>query len=160
MTGAGSQYAGEGEAGVETPQALSSGPVRGIPRALDYSAGVFAFDVSTGRYASIHPVDQRVRLALLLTRYRKEGGRVVPAIPAAGDQGFDWTTPFQWGEKLTADVTDRIRDALSRAGLVRGVDFEEAGIEVQSQRNSGRITWEFAYRNLHTAGEVVVSNGT
>lgn len=160
MSGAGSGYAGEGPAGADSPAALSSGPVNGVPRALDYSAGAFAFDASTGRYSSINPVDQRVRLALLNTRYRVEGGRVLLAIPAAGDQGFDWTTPFQWGEKLTADVTDRIHDALDRAGIVIGDDIEEIRIAVSSQRTAGRVTWEYTYRNLRTAAEVKVSNGT
>ena len=157
MSGAGSGYAGEGPAGADSPAALSSGPMNGVPRALDYSAGAFAFDAATGLYNSIHPVDQRVRLALLNTRYRKEGDRVLPAIPAAGDQGFDWTTPFQAGERLTADVTDRIHDALDRAGVVLGADIEEVRIAVSSLRTAGRVTWEYVYRNLRTAAEVRVS---
>lgn len=157
MSGAGSGYAGEGPAGADSPAALSSGPMNGVPRALDYSAGAFAFDAATGLYGSIHPVDQRVRLALLNTRYRKEGDRVLPAIPAAGDQGFDWTTPFQAGERLTADVTDRIHDALERAGVVLGADIEEVRIAVSSLRTAGRVTWEYVYRNLRTAAEVRVS---
>lgn len=160
MSGAGSGYAGEGPAGADSPAALSSGPVNGVPRALDYSAGAFAFDAATGLYSSIHIVDQRVRLALLNTRYRKEGERILPAIPAAGDQGFDWTTPFQWGERLTADVTDRLHDAISRAGLVLGEDIEEIRITVSSQRTAGRITWEYTYRNLRTGAETSVNNGT
>lgn len=157
MSGAGSGYAGEGPAGADSPATLSSGPVNGVPRALDYSAGAFAFAATTGRYSSIHPVDQRVRLALLNTRYRKEGDRVLLAIPAAGDQGFDWTTPFQAGERLAADVTDRIHDALSRAGVVIGADIEEIRIQVSSLRTAGRVTWEYVYRNLRTAAEVRVS---
>jgi len=160
MSGAGSGYAGEGAAGVDSPSALSSGPVRGLPRALDYSAGAFAFDATTGTYASIHPVDQRVRLALLRTRYVRQGDQIVPAIPSDPGQGFDWTTPFQWGEKLRADVTDRIRDALSRAGLTLGVDIEEIRIDVSSQRNSGRISWEYAYRRIADGAEVTVQSGT
>lgn len=105
-------------------------------------------------------MDQRLRFALLNTRYRKEGDRILPAIPAAGDQGFDWTTPFQWGEKLTADVTDRIHDAIDRAGLVLGTDIEEVRIEVSSLRTAGRVTWEYVYRNLRTAAEVRVQSGT
>ena len=159
MSGAGSGYAGEGPAGADSPSALSSGPVNGVPRALDYSAGAFAFDATTGRYSSIHPIDQRVRLALLNTRYRKEGDRILLAVPAAGDQGFDWTTPFAAGERLAADVTDRIRDALSRAGIVIGADIEEVRIVVSSQRTAGRITWEYVYRNLRTAADVRVSSG-
>ena len=157
MSGAGSGYAGEGFAGADSPATLSSGPVNGVPRALDYSAGAFAFDAATGRYSSIHPVDQRVRLALLNTRYRKEGDRMLLAIPAAGDQGFDWTTPFQAGERLAADVTDRIHDALARAGVVLGADIEEIRIQVSSLRTAGRVTWEYVYRNLRTAAEVRVS---
>jgi hypothetical protein len=159
MSGAGETFAGSGPAGAVDVAALSAGPVGGIPRALDYSSGAFAFDVDTGRYSSIHPIDQRARLALLNSRYRTEGGRVLLAIPAAGDQGFDWTTPFQWGEKLTADVTDRLRDAIRRAGLVIGEDLEEVRVSVSSARTAGRITWEYVYRNLRTAGEIVVSNG-
>ena len=159
-SGAGSEYAGYGPAGVDSPAVLSSGPVGGIPRALDYSGGAFAFDAATGLYSSIHPVDQRLRFALLNTRHRKEGDRILPAIPAAGDQGFDWTTPFQWGEKLTADVTDRIHDAIARAGIVLGTDIEEVRIEVSSLRTAGRITWEYVYRNLRTAAEVRVQSGT
>lgn len=160
MSGAGSGYAGEGPAGADSPAALSSGPVNGVPRALDYSAGAFAFDAVTGLYSSIHPIDQRLRLALLNTRYRKEGDRILPAISAAADQGFDWTTPFQAGEKLVADVTDRIHDALSRAGLVLGADIEEVRIAVSSQRTAGRVTWEYTYRNLRTAAEARVTSGT
>lgn len=159
MSGAGSEYAGQGLAGAESPAALSAGPVRGVPRALDFSAAVFAFDATTGRYASIHPVDQRVRLALLRTRYVREGDRILPAIPSDPDQGFDWTTPFQWGEKLSADVTDRIRDALSRAGLVFGVDIEEVRIAVSSIRNAGRVSWEYVYRRIVDGAEVTVTNG-
>ena len=159
MSGAGSGYAGEGPAGADSPAALSSGPVDGVPRALDYSAGAFAFDADTGLYSSIHPIDQRVRLALLNTRYRKEGDRVLLAIPAAGDQGFDWTTPFQAGERLTADVTDRIHDALDRAGVVLGADIEEVRIAVSSLRTAGRVTWEYVYRNLRTAREIKVQSG-
>ncbi len=158
--GAGQQYAGQGPAGADSPAALSSGPVNGTPRALDYSAGAFAFDPTTGLYSSIHIVDQRLRLALLNTRYRKEGDRVLPAIPAAGDQGFDWTTPFQWGERLTADVTDRLHDAIDRAGLVIGEDIEEIRITVSSSRTAGRISWEYVCRNLRTGREAVVNNGT
>lgn len=160
MSGAGSGYAGEAPAGADSPAALSSGPVNGTPRALDYSAGAFAFDAATGLYSSIHIVDQRLRLALLNTRYRKEGDRVLPAIPAAGDQGFDWTTPFQWGERLTADVTDRLHDAIDRAGLVIGEDIEEIRITVSSSRTAGRVSWEYAYRNLRTGAEASVNNGT
>lgn len=160
MSGAGSGYAGEGPAGADSPAALSSGPVNGVPRALDYSAGAFAFDAATGLYGSIHPIDQRLRLALLNTRYRKEGDRILPAISAAADQGFDWTTPFQAGEKLTADVTDRIHDAISRAGLVLGADIEEVRIAVSSQRTAGRVTWEYTCRNLRTAAEVRITSGT
>ena len=158
--GAGQQYAGQGPAGADSPAALSSGPVNGIPRALDYSVGAFAFDATTGLYGSIHPIDQRLRLALLNTRYRKEGDRVLPAISAAADQGFDWTTPFQAGEKLTADVTDRIHDAISRAGLALGADIDEVRIQVSSARTAGRISWEYTYRNLRTAAEVRVTSGT
>lgn len=159
MSGAGQQYAGQGPAGADSPAALSSGPVGSVPRALDYSAGAFAFDAATGLYDSIHPIDQRLRLALLNTRYRKEGDRILPAIPAAGDQGFDWTTPFAAGEKLTADVTDRLRDAISRAGLVIGEDIEEVRISVSSARTAGRVSWEYVARNLRTAGEIKVSSG-
>ena len=64
------------------------------------------------------------------------------------------------GEKLTADVTDRIHDALSRAGLVLGADIEEVRIAVSSQRTAGRVTWEYTYRNLRTAAEARVTSGT
>lgn len=153
MSGAGLGYAGEGPAGADSPAALSSGPVGGVPRALDYQGGGYGFDASTGRYGSIHPVDQKMRLGLLNSRYRKEGNRVLPAIPAAGDQGFDWTTPFAAGEKLEADVTDRLRDAIRRTGLVIGTDIEEVRILVQSARTAGRISWEYMYRNLRTGAE-------
>ena len=159
MSGAGSGYAGEAPAGADSPAALSSGPVNGTPRALDYSAGAFAFDPTTGLYSSIHVVDQRVRLALLNTRYRKEGDRVLSAIPAAGDQGFDWTTPFQWGERLTADVTDRLHDALARAGVVLGADIEEVRVAVSSLRTAGRVSWEYTYRRIVDGAEVTVQGG-
>lgn len=160
MSGAGYGYpAGYGPAGEDPPAALSSGPsADGVPAALDFNEGTFALGTD-GRYGSIHPIDQRMRLALLLSRYRSEGGRIVPNIPAAPDQGFDWTTPFQWGEKLTADVTDRLRNAIRRAGLMIGQDIQEVRISVSSQRTAGRISFEYVYRNLRTSAEVVIVNG-
>ena len=157
MSGAGEQYAGEGPAGADVVAAPSAGPVSRALRAVDYNRGLFT--LTDGALVGIHPIDSRVRLALLNSRYRKEGGRVVPNIPAAPDQGFDWTTDFQWGEKLTADVTDRIRDALSRAGLVLGTDIEEVRVQVSSQRTAGRVSWEYTYRRIVDGAEVTVQGG-
>lgn len=160
MSGAGLHYAGYGPAGCDPVAAFSSGPVDGIPRALDWRSSDFTLDAATGQYDSIHPIDQRVRLALLRSRYRKEGGRVVPAMPAEPTQGFDWVTPFEWGEKLAADVKDRIRDAIARAGLALGTDLEEVRIDVSSDRTAGRISWDYTYRRLVDGVEVTVTNGT
>jgi hypothetical protein len=94
-------------------------------------------------------VDQRVRLALLTIK---------GDVAAAPDQGFDWATPFETGERLTADVTDRIHNALYRASITSD-DVEEVRIIVYPPRVRGRVSWEYEYRNKRTNRRQVLSNG-
>lgn len=150
MSTAGDLDAGLGLAGAGELQAGSGPSTATLPTALVYEAPgrVFAID-SDGRFYSSHPVDQRVRLALLTIK---------GSIPAAPDQGFDWSTPFETGERLTADVTDRIHNALYRAEITND-DIEEVRIVVYPQRVRGRVSWEYEYRNKRTNARQVLSNG-
>lgn len=154
MTGAGSLPAGIGPAGQAPVTPASSTSAAPLPHALNYNEGTFAFEPDTNQYGSITPMEQRVRLALLQRR---------GAVPVAPTQGFDWTTRFESGDKLAADVADRLHDALSRAGIVVGVDIDEVRIEVSSNRTAGRVGWVYTFKDLSTgagrANTEVMGNG-
>jgi hypothetical protein len=141
--GAGYYTASEGFAGEDPPAAPIAVVRRRAPVALAYAPPERDVPLDDdGQYLGLHPVDQKVRLALLTTR---------GSSPAAPDEGFDWTTPFAAGEALQQDVTDRIRNALARSGIT-SQDIEEVRIEA-SRPVRGRVKWRFVYRNLHTLQE-------
>ena len=145
---AGEEDAGLYDAGEDGTQV--QGAARGVtpPVALVYLASRDYQLSAAGLFLSQHPIDQRVRLALLV----KKG-----SIPAAPEQGFDWTTPFAVGEPLRADGADRIHSALARA-RVTSLDVLEVRIEVESAIR-GRVSWRYSYKNLQTRAEVTVPNG-
>lgn len=149
MSGAGVYEAGIGLAGEGVYQAPGTGDVSTPPTALVYTAPerTFAID-SEGRFYSSHPIDQRVRLALLLAK---------GSMPADPEIGFDWRSPFERGERLLADVTGRIKNALFRSGLSEADDIETVRINVKSVVR-GRVSWTFEYRNRLTS-QVVTLNG-
>ena len=61
------------------------------------------------------------------------------------------------GERLLADVTGRIKNALFRSGLSEADDIETVRINVKSVVR-GRVSWTFEYRNRLTS-QVVTLNG-
>ena len=149
MSGAGVYEAGVGLAGEGVYQAPGDASAPTAPTALVYTAPERTFAVdSDGRFYSSHPIDQRVRLALLIAK---------GSMPADPDLGFDLQTPFEWGERLTADVTGRIKNALFRSGLSEADDIETVRINVKSVVR-GRVSWTFEYRNRLTS-QVVTLNG-
>ena len=142
MSGAGVFEAGvelAGEGVYQTPGAVDHASK---PVALVYTAPerTFALDGS-GRFFSSHPIDQRVRIALLTVR---------GSIPASLDIGFDWKAPFERGERLLSDVTGRIKNALFRSGISEVADIEIIRITAKNPVR-GRVTWTFDYLNRITS---------
>lgn len=146
MSGAaGAWDAGLYEAGEDGPAATPTRRARTVPIALQFLQPGADFELGAdGLFASTHPTHQKVRLALLTK---------LGASPAAPTIGFDWTTPFATGERLPADVTDRIRDALSRSAVT---GIEEVRITASSPI-PGRVRWMFVYRLPGDSQEVTLN---
>src|SRR5690349_996351 len=111
--GAGTILAGIVIAGGDPAALPSSPPGAPLPGVLAFSRGTFAEvapsedDAGDGTYQAVSETVGRVRAALMVARGR---------VPAAPEMGFDWDTPFAVGDRLVADVTDRIHSALAAAG--------------------------------------------
>lgn len=146
--GAGELDAGFGFAGEGVAQDVAAATTRATYKALAFN-GVDYEVTSAGDLASVHWVDAKVRLALLTRK---------GAVPADPSLGFDWDTPFQYGERLTADVTIRISDALARSGLRVDSDFQVVRITVTSRIRS-RVSFVFTYKNLRSGQEVTLDGG-
>ena len=144
--GAGEMDAGVGFAGEGLPQNVAGVGSFNALQALAFN-GVDYEPNEAGDLAWLHPIDAKVRLALLT----RKGG-----IPADPNLGFDWDTPFQYGERLTADVTNRIHDTLFRSRINVGTDIQEVRILVSS-RIRGRVSFTYTYKNLRSGAEVTVN---
>jgi hypothetical protein len=146
VSDAGEGFAGGGLAGAGEPWEGAVVVQKAPPVALAYSDDGDVPINGDGLYGSLHPIDQRVRLALLPP---------LGSIPAEPTLGLDWATPFETGEKLRADVVDRIRNALFRAGIT-SAEVEEKRIIVERKP---RVSWQYEYVNLQTAQPQTVTYG-
>ena len=107
---------------------------------IDVTRRTVAIDVN-GFYKSIHPVDHRLRLALMV-----ELG-VVPADPSLGSTLR--SVAFDTDENMTADGTRRVRRALK--SLLDGGDIVLSRVNVYGGEipgAPGRLVFEIEYRNL------------
>ena len=143
MSGAGSGVAGAGLAGKSAPASLAPRDVR-PPRALyfDGASRDMLLVTATGLYRSLHPVDQKMAMALVLRR---------GSIPVAPDLG---STFHEIGigeeEAMTADAIQRASQAA--ALLIQVGDVRITSVRCFSSRVS-RVRVEVDYLNLRLAEE-------
>jgi hypothetical protein len=125
-----------------SPQAQPARRV--VPAFQAYDIDVRARDIpidANGFYKSIHPVDHRVRLNLLI------GLGVVPADQSVGSTLF--SMPFDTDENMTADGNRRVRNALRQ--LIDDGDIQIDSLTVSGSAMSsapGRLVFLLVYKNL------------
>jgi hypothetical protein len=141
--GAGDFTAGTSDLAGEDPVAELSAPRNAqapIALAFDAATRTFLRD-DDGRYYSVHPVDQKVALAIFV-----ELGKITAAPNEGGTlRSIKYLDPA----KIEADARDRIQRALAR--VLSPGDIAEVGLKVaQPTRWSVRIVYE--YRNLREPG--------
>jgi hypothetical protein len=136
--GAGQFNAGEGLGG-EDPLADPS-PPRDVtpPAALLFDGATKAHPLDAqGRYQGIHPVDQRVALALLV-RFGSVG-----SVP---DQGARFREIAKVTRYTAAQAKDMVNLALAR--LLAAKDITVELVEVETNRLAGSIAIAVSYQNL------------
>lgn len=144
MSGAGSGVAGAGLAGGSgASSSLAASDVR-PPRALyfDGASRDMLLITATGLYRSLHPVDQKMAMALVLRR---------GSIPVAPDLGSTFHE-IRIGEEeaMTADASQRAAQAASL--LIQAGDVRIASVRCYSS-NTSRVRVEVNYENLALAEE-------
>ncbi len=139
--GFGEESFGAGPFGLspQTPPAL-----RVVPQFQAYDIDVRTRDVpidDNGFYKSIHPVDHRVRMGMLINF------GAVPADPSVGSTIHEM--PFDTDENMTADANRRVRIALKEP-------LDDEDIQIESVKAwggtlssaPGRVAYELAYNNM------------
>lgn len=143
MSGAGSGVAGGGLAG---KSAAASVPPRNVrpPRALyfDGASRDMLLVTATGLYRSLHPVDQKMAMAMVLRR---------GSIPVAPDLGSTFhEIAIGAEETMTADAIQRANQAA--ASLLQAGDVKIDSVRCYSSQAS-RVRVEVNYFNLRLAEE-------
>ncbi len=139
--GAGDDPAGDGLAGEDA--LVSSGPPRSVtpPVALRFDGATADYPLdSEGRYVSIHPVDQRVALALI----PRLG--TVASVPELGNG-------LRSIRKITRATPNEARSHVDRAlaSLIRAGDIRLLSVAVETHPRTGAILCAVSYTNLRTS---------
>lgn len=116
--------------------------VRVVPPFQALDINVAERDVSIdakGFYKSIHPVDHKVILTLLI-----ELG-VVPADPSIGTTLLQ--VPFDTDEYMTADGSRRVQNALNKMVLNQDITIDQVQL-LNGGHVTGRLIFEIEYQNL------------
>ncbi len=101
----GTHSSGTGSAGFAPVGAVSAAPLtQNAPKALKFNPATRDFDITEGVYAALHPVDQRVALALTIE---------LGSLPSAPNVGHTLRKMRRSsGPTIEADARDRVRQAL------------------------------------------------
>jgi hypothetical protein len=92
-----------------------------------------------GFYKSIHPVDHKVILTLLIAL------GVVPADPSIGTTLLQ--VPFDTDEYMTADGSRRVQNALNKMVLNQDITIDQVQL-LNGGSVPGRLIFEIEYQNL------------
>lgn len=144
MSGAGAGVAGAGVAGSAAASASTSPRAVRPPRALyfDGASRDMLLITATGAYRSLHPVDQKMAMAMVLRR---------GAIPVAPDLGSTFhEIGFGDEEVMTADAIQRANQAASL--LLQASEVRITNVRCFSTETS-RVRVEVQYENLILAEE-------
>ncbi len=138
MTGSGTYASGTGSAGFDPVGTVSAPPLtQNAPKALKFNPATRDFDITEGVYAALHPVDQRVALALTIE---------LGSIPSAPNVGHTLRRMRRSsGATVEADAKDRVRQALKT--LLDAEDIAIDRIEVDAETR-GRVIVVVYYVNL------------
>jgi len=119
--GAGDFGAGEGLAGEDVlPDIVPRTVTAPIALRFDGKTRDFLLD-DGGRYLSVHPVDQRVALALLILKEK------LASAPEVGS-GL-WKIAYAGGPTLIAEVNDHVRQTLQ--AMIKAGDIELLAVAVE-----------------------------
>ena len=136
--GAGSFGAGEGAAGEDIPTPPDAPRNVTPPAALLFDGRTRDFPLNAqGRYRRVHPVDQRVALALLIAY-----GTIASA-PTVGDKVRRITKIVKSTPGQVAGFVNEALDTMLRAG-----DIVLRDVQIETNRVNGTILLAVSYTNL------------
>lgn len=151
MGGAGTYPAGFGPPGFAPVVAADPPDPATYPRSilLDGATRDFTLDAK-GRYVDLHPVDQKVALALLVAKGK---------LAADSSQGQALAS-VTFGTDVVNKTTTTVREAV--ADIVAANEISIIAIEVDAKADVGAIFVAFSYLNLITqkTGDQTIRTGT